>query len=210
MYCPSAFREDRPEVLHAFIRSYPLGLLVSHGATGLMANLIPLVLKTENSERGVLRAHMARANPQWRELDDQRVLVVFRGPDAYVSPSLYATKKETGKVVPTWNYAMVQARGKCRLQDRSEWLSDQLEALTTTREAMRAQPWSVSDAPRDFIEAQKRAIVGFEIEIEVLEGKWKVSQNQPEVNRRSVAAALSTDDGTRDMARFVRVYGKLD
>jgi transcriptional regulator len=210
MYCPSFFREDRPEVHHAFIRRYPLGLLISHGSTGLVANALPFVLKTGDGERGVLQAHMARANPQWQELDDQAVLVVFRGPDAYVSPSLYATKRETGRVVPTWNYAMVQARGRASIQDRSDWLTPQLDALTTAREATRVQPWSVTDAPPDYIEAQKRAIVGIEIEIAVLEGKWKVSQNQPEANRRSVVAGFSLDDSTREMAELVKSYGKLE
>ncbi|GAC1660637.1 MAG: FMN-binding negative transcriptional regulator [Candidatus Dormibacteraceae bacterium] len=210
MYCPALFREDRLEVQHGFIRSHPLGLLISHGSTGLVANLLPFVLKTGDSERGVLQVHMARANPQWRELDEQAVLVVFRGPDAYVSPSLYATKEETGKVVPTWNYAMVQARGKARLRDQSDWLTPQLNALTTAREATRPQPWSVADAPSDYIEAQKKAIVGVEIEIAMLEGKWKVSQNQPEANRRSVVAGFSRDDSTREMAGLVRSYGKLE
>jgi transcriptional regulator len=209
MYCPSQFREDRLEVQHALIRSHPLGLLVSHGPSGLVANLIPFVLRTGDSERGVLQAHMARANPQWRELDNQSVLVVFQGPDAYVSPSLYATKRETGKVVPTWNYTIVQARGKARLQE-SPWLSSQLSALTSAREAARTRPWSVTDAPSDYIEAQKKAIVGFEIEIAVLDGKWKVSQNQPETNRRSVAEGFAADEGTREMADLVRSYGKLD
>src|SRR5690349_15740045 len=120
MYCPSLFREDRLEVQHALIRSRPLGLLISHGSGGLLANLVPFVLKTGDSERGVLQAHMARANPQWRELHDQAVLVVFRGPDAYVSPSMYATKEQTGKVVPTWNYVMVQARGIAKLRDQKD------------------------------------------------------------------------------------------
>jgi len=210
MYCPSVFGEDRREVQHAFIRSHPLGLLISNASTGLVASLLPFVLKTGDSERGVLQAHMARANPQWRELDDQPVLVVFRGPDAYVSPSLYATKKATGKVVPTWNYALVQARGKVKLRDYSDWLTPQLNALTTAREESRPEPWSVTDAPPDYIDAQKRAIVGIEIEIAVLEGKWKVSQNQPESNRQSVAAALGKDERTHEMAQLVRTYGKLD
>jgi transcriptional regulator len=210
MYCPTLFREERLEVLHGFIRSHPLGLLISQGPTGLLANLLPFVLKSGDSERGVLQAHLARANPQWREIDGQSVLVVFRGPDAYVSPSLYATKKQTGRVVPTWNYAMVQARGTTRLRDHSDWLTPQLNALTTAREAGRPQPWSVADAPPDYIEAQKKAIVGIEIEIAELEGKWKVSQNQPEANRRSVIEGLSADEGTREMAELVRTYGKLE
>ncbi len=210
MYCPSQFREERLEVQHALIRSHPLGLLVSLGPSGLLANLIPFVLRTGDSERGVLQAHMARANPQWRELDGQSVLVVFQGPEAYVSPTLYATKRETGKVVPTWNYTMVQARGKARLQDRTAWLTPQLVALTTAREAARAQPWAVTDAPSDYIEAQKKAIVGIEIEIAGLEGKWKLSQNQPEANRRSVVAGFAAEEGTREMAELVRTYGRLD
>ena len=210
MYCPSLFREDRLEVLHALIRSHPLGLLISHGPSGLLANLLPFVLKTGGSERGVLQAHMARANPQWRELEGQDVLVVFRGTDAYVSPSLYATKHETGKVVPTWNYAMVQARGKVGLRDQVEWLTPQLSALTSGREANRPRPWAVTDAPADYIETQKKAIVGLEIEIAALDGKWKVSQNQPEANRRSVVAAFSMDESTREMAELVRTYGKLE
>lgn len=210
MYCPSLFREDRLEVQHAFIRSHPLALLISHGSSGLLANLLPFVLKTGDSERGVLQVHMARANPQWREIDDQSVLVVFRGPDAYVSPTLYATKEETGKVVPTWNYAMVQARGKARVRDQVDWLTPQLTALTTAREATRPAPWSITDAPPDYIEAQKKAIVGVEIEITALEGKWKVSQNQPESNRRSVAAAFGMDERTREMAELILSYGKLE
>jgi transcriptional regulator len=210
MYCPALFREDRLDVQHALIRSHPLGLLISHGPQGLIANLLPFILKSGDSERGVLQAHMARANPQWRELDAQDVLVVFKGTDAYVSPTLYVTKEETGKVVPTWNYAMVQVRGKARVRDQVEWLTPQLHALTTAREATRAHPWSISDAPADYIEAQKRAIVGLEIEIAVIEGKWKVSQNQPEANRRSVVAGLSQDAATRDMADLVRTFGKLE
>lgn len=210
MYCPTLFREERLEVLHAFIRSHPLGLLISQGSTGLLANLLPFVLKSGDGERGVLQAHMARANPQWRELDMQGVLVVFRGPDAYVSPSLYATKQQTGKVVPTWNYAMVQARGTARVRDQVEWLTPQLHALTAAREAGRPRPWAVTDAPPDYIEAQKQAIVGLEIAIAALDGKWKVSQNQPEANRRSVVAGLGADEATREMAELVRAYGKLE
>ena len=210
MYCPALFREDRLEVLHAFVRSHPLGLLISHGPSGLLANLLPFVLQAEGTERGVLQAHMARANPQWQELDEQPVLVVFRGADAYVSPSLYVTKKETGKVVPTWNYAMVQVRGKARVRDRVDWLTPQLHALTSGREATREHPWAVTDAPADYIEAQKKAIVGLELPIASIEGKWKVSQNQPEANRRSVVAAFSADESTREMAELVRSYGKLE
>ena len=210
MYCPAHFREDRPEVQQAFIRRHPLGLLISSGPNGLVANLLPFLLQPGDGTPGVLQAHMARANPQWRELDGQAVLVVFRGPDAYVSPSWYPTKQQTGKVVPTWNYAMVQARGMARLRDDGTWLTPQLHALTAAREASRPSPWSVGDAPADYFEAQKQAIVGIEIELTALDGKWKVSQNQPEVNRRSVAAGFESDERTREMAELVRAYGKLE
>ncbi|HLW25791.1 MAG TPA: FMN-binding negative transcriptional regulator [Steroidobacteraceae bacterium] len=210
MYCPPLFREDRRDILHAFVRNHPLGLLISHGTRGLLANLLPFELETGSHEREVLKAHIARANPQWRELDSQPVLVVFRGPDAYVSPSLYRTKKETGKVVPTWNYTMVQARGTAKLRDQGAWVADQIKTLTAAREARRAQPWAVSDAPGDYIEAQMKNIVGIEIELTALEGKWKVSQNQPESNRRSVAAAFSADEKTQEMAELVRTYGNVE
>ena len=210
MYCPSPFREDRLDVLHALIRDHPLGLLISHAGTGLLANLLPFVLTTGNDGHGVLQAHMARANPQWRQIDGQSVLVVFRGADAYVSPNLYATKNETGKVVPTWNYVMVQARGEARVRDQVDWLTPQLTTLTTEREASRAQPWSITDAPGDYIEAQKKAIVGVEIEIAAIEGKWKVSQNQPEANRRSVVAGFGGDASTREMAELVSSHGGLE
>jgi len=176
----------------------------------LVANLLPFELVDAEDGRLILQAHMARANPQWREIDQQPVLVVFRGPDAYVSPSLYVTKKETGKVVPTWNYAMVQVRGTVRMPDQDGWLASQLRRLTQGRETGRPEPWAVSDAPADYIEAQKRGIVGLEIAVSTIEGKWKVSQNQPEANRRSVAAAFEQDDRTRDMAELVRQYGKLE
>lgn len=209
MYRPSLFREDRPEILQAFIRSHPLGLLISVAASGLNANLLPFHLRPAvGGQHDTLQAHMARANPQWRELHDEEVLVVFRGPDAYVSPSLYPTKRETGRVVPTWNYVMVQARGRARIMDDSEWLARHLEALTASQEATRPEPWSPTDAPADYIEERMRAIIGIEIDVDGLEGKWKVSQNQPDANQIAVAAAFDQDPMTREMAELVRRRGK--
>ena len=139
MYTPALFREDRLDVLHEFIRSHPLGLLISSGPSGLMANLVPFHLKLRGgAAKGVLQAHLARANPQLREIDSQPVLVVFRGTHTYVSPSLYATKQESGKVVPTWNFTMVQVRGSAKVRDSGEWLTAQLHELTTEREQSRA------------------------------------------------------------------------
>lgn len=190
MYQPPLHREDRLDVQHDLIASHPLGLLISNCPEGILANSIPFLLQRPAGPFGTLHAHMARANPQWQTLDGQNVLVVFQGPQSYVSPSFYATKQETGKVVPTWNYAMVQARGVARLITDPTWLDSQIDALTRRHESHRAKPWAVSDAPRAFIEAQLRGIVGLEIEIAAIEGKWKVSQNRPEADRRGVAAGL--------------------
>jgi transcriptional regulator len=191
MYQPPAFREDRPEVQHALIRKHPLGLLITSGPAGLLANLFPFLLDAGGAEKGTLRLHMARANPQWRELEAvEECLVVFQGPQDYVTPSWYATKRETGKVVPTWNYATVHAWGRPRVMNDDAWLRKQIEDLTASREAQRAAPWAVSDAPEDFVAMQMRAIVGIEIPILRIEGKWKMSQNRPAADRAGVIAGF--------------------
>jgi transcriptional regulator len=187
MYQPPAFREDRLEVQHALIRAHPLGLLISAGPGGLMANLLPFLVDSDNGGRGTLRVHMARANPQWREFETlEECLVVFQGPQDYVTPSWYATKRETGKVVPTWNYATVHAWGRPRVMNDEVWLRRQIEDLTHSRETLRPAPWAVDDAPADFVAMQMKAIVGIEIEIGRIEGKWKMSQNRPEPDRAGV------------------------
>jgi transcriptional regulator len=207
MYQPAHHREDRLDVQHALIQSHPFGLLISSGADGLLANAIPFILQPTLGSLGTLEAHMARANDQWRDIDGQHVLVVFQGPQAYVSPSFYETKRETGKVVPTWNYAMVQVRGIARLRTDSAWLDKQIQALTTQHETSRTPSWAVSDAPRTYIESQLRGIVGMEIEIAAIDGKWKVSQNRPEADRRGVADGLSQSNPA--MADLVKRYGNI-
>jgi transcriptional regulator len=207
MYQPAHHREDRLEVQHGLIESHPFGLLISSASEGLLANALPFLLQRTLGRLGTLQAHMARGNSQWHDLDGQKVLVVFQGPQAYVSPSLYATKRESGKVVPTWNYAMVQARGVARLRTDPAWLDAQIAALTSRQEASRAPRWAVGDAPRTFIESQLRGIIGIEIEIEAIEGKWKVSQNRPEADRRGVAEGLAHDEPA--MAELVRRYGNI-
>lgn len=188
MYCPPAFAEDRPDVMAALIRANPLGLLISVGPDGPTANAVPFDLGAD----GRLRAHLARANPQLAEIAaNGAVLVVFQGEHSYISPSLYATKQQTGKVVPTWNYLMVQARGHARLMPDAEWLRDQVGALSTQMEQDRADPWAVSDAPESYISSQLRGIVGLEIELTTMQGKWKASQNRVEADRTGVASALS-------------------
>src|ERR1700730_14919524 len=192
MYQPPAFREDRPEIQHALIRKHPLGLLITAGPAGLLANLFPFLLDAEGTEKGTLRLHIARPNPQWRELEAvEECLVVFQGPQDYVTPSWYATKRETGKVVPTWNYATVHAWGRPRVMNDDAWLRRQIEDLTLSRESHRAEPWKVDDAPADFVTAQMRAIVGVEIVISRIEGKWKMSQNRPPADRLGVIAGFS-------------------
>ncbi|OYU19404.1 MAG: transcriptional regulator [Rhodobacteraceae bacterium PARR1] len=208
MYQPTQHREDRLSVQHDLIEAHPFGLLISTGAEGILANGLPFLLQRGSGDKGRLQAHIARANPQWAGLDGQEVLVVFQGPLTYVTPGFYETKRETGKVVPTWNYAMVQARGVARVQADTAWLDTQIAALTDRHEAAQAEPWEVSDAPRAYIEAQLRGIVGIEIDIRQLEGKWKVSQNRPEGDRLGVAQGLA--DAHPEMAALVRRYGHLD
>ena len=207
MYQPLPHRQEQLEAQHALIRAHPLGLLVSHGAEGLEANSIPFLIDPQASRLGTLQAHMARANGQWRNLSEaSEVLVVFQGADHYITPSWYQTKRETAKVVPTWNYVMVQARGRPRVIDDPAWLRKQIEALTNANERPRAAPWAVGDAPDDFIAMQIKAIVGLEIEIADIAGKWKASQNRPAADRLGVVAGLEElgDEASRAMAGIVR------
>jgi len=195
MYQPPHFREDRLEIQHGLIRTYPLGLLVSAGADGLVADPLPFVLDEQASDKGTLRCHLARANPHWRALQAvAECLVVFKAPDAYISPSWYPTKRETGAVVPTWNYVTVHAWGRPTVIEDEAWLRRQIEALTEQQERGFPEPWHVSDAPPTFIAGQLRGIVGIEIPIARIEGKWKLSQNRPERDRAGVAAALQAHD----------------
>jgi transcriptional regulator len=199
MYTPEHFDESRPEVLHALMREHPFGLLVTQSSSGLAANGIPFLFDAQRGPLGTLRAHVARANPVWREArTDVESLVVFQGPQAYVSPSWYATKARTGMVVPTWNYMMVQARGRLQVRDDPQWLLQLVSELTERHESGRDAPWKVADAPETYIQGLLKAIVGLEIELASLDGKWKVSQNRPAADREGVVSGL-VQQGT-DMA----------
>ena len=195
MYAPSHFEETRLEALHALIDAHPLGTLVTHvtnvtnGAAGLEADHIPfeIAAPTPGAPFGTLRAHVARANPLWRQAG-AGVLVVFQGPSAYVSPQLYLEKPVSGKVVPTYNYAVVHAHGVLRAIEDPTWMLALLERLTAQHEAVRAAPWAVRDAPPAFIAALLEAIVGIEVPIARLQGKWKMSQNRPRADQAAVAA----------------------
>ncbi|MDR3612424.1 MAG: FMN-binding negative transcriptional regulator [Candidatus Obscuribacterales bacterium] len=209
MYTPQYFQEERLDVLHSLVQSNPLGLLVSNGVEGPLATSIPFHLVDDGSKFGSLQAHLARANPHWQSIDGQQILVVFQGPNAYVSPKWYPSKEEHGMVVPTWNYAMVQARGVARVIDDALWLKTQITALTNEQEAGSSLPWKVSDAPEKFIDAQIKAIVGIEIKVDHLEGKWKVSQNRAVEDRQGVFENLQAA-GNVEMADLVRQYGGLE
>jgi transcriptional regulator len=194
MYLPPSFREDDPETLFALIRSHPLGTLVVAGAGGLEATPLPFLVDAaagNAGESGLLRAHLTRANPILAALAGATdCLVVFGGTEGYVTPSWYASKQETGRVVPTWNYAAVHVHGRPRVICDPAWLRAQLDALTASQEGRRPAPWSVGDAPADYLAAQMQAIVGVEIAITRLEGKWKMSQNRSAADRRGVIAGL--------------------
>ena len=204
MYCPAHFSESRPEALHALMREHPLATLVTMGESGLNADHVPLILETAADGSAVLHGHVARANPMWKTLRaDVEALAIFHGPEAYITPSWYPTKREHGKAVPTWNYAVVHARGPLRIIHDADWLRTQVESLTQRQESAFAEPWAVSDAPADYIEKMLAAIVSIEIAVKSLEGKWKSSQNQPEGNRDGVIAGLC-ESGKTDAAALIK------
>lgn len=206
MYLPEQFKESRVEVMHALMREHPLAVLVALGSDGLNANHLPIEIDPEPAPFGTLRGHVARANPLWRDhAADVEALVVFQGPAGYVTPSWYPTKRETGKVVPTYNYVVVHAYGRMRIVEDAAWLRSLVERLTGRFEATRTVPWQVSDAPSDYIDAQLRAIVGIEIPIARLLGKWKMSQNKSVADREGVLQGLRAADDTdaQALARLV-------
>lgn len=204
MYLPKHFEETRVEVLHQLIHAHPLGALVTLTPGGLDANHIPFEVDPEPLPFGTLRGHVARANPVWREFSRETdALVIFQGPGTYISPAWYPTKQETGRVVPTWNYAVVHVHGPLRVIDDKAWLRDFVTKLTNRHEAARREPWHVTDAPADYIDRQLGAIIGLEIPIARLVGKWKMSQNRPAQDRAGVVDGLS-QTGDAAIADLVR------
>lgn len=201
MYNPSHFREERLPVLHAAIRQTRLCSLVTLCSDGLEASHIPILLEAEEGAHGTLYGHLARTNPQWKQTDKgMAALALFVGPDAYVSPSWYAAKAEHGKVVPTWNFVTVHARGTIEFFDDRARLLPLVTKLTDKHEGKRADPWAVSDAPADFIDGFLKAIVGFRLPIDKIEGKWKLSQNRSEADQRGVIAGLNAEGNYADKA----------
>ena len=195
MYQPPHFRIDDAERMHELIRAHPLGLLITAGIDGLLANPVPFVVVREGDAVD-LRCHLARPNAQWQAIEKgAEALVVFQGEGAYVTPSWYATKKETGKVVPTWNYMIVQARGIATTYHDAAWLRAQIDLMTDAQEKQRAEPWAVADAPELFTAAQMRGIVGVNIRVTDMQGKFKLSQNRNEADRAGVVAGLGEEEG---------------
>jgi transcriptional regulator len=191
VYIPKVNEEKRVPVLHALMQAHPLASLVTMSSSGLFASHIPMVLEADGSEFGVLKGHISRANTQWRDLTpDVDALAIFAGPQHYISASWYPGKHEHGKEVPTWNYAVVHAYGRLRVIHEADWLLKHLEGLTDIHEASSAVPWKVSDAPEAFIQTLLNGIVGFELPVRRLEGKWKVSQNRNERDRSAVVEGL--------------------
>jgi len=203
MYLPPHFREDRLDVQHALIRERPLGTLLTAGPAGLLANHVPFLIYPDDGPLGTLRAHLARANPQLAELTGvTECLAIFHGPEDYISPGWYPSKRETGKVVPTWNFVTVHAWGPPRVIDDVSWLRRQVEDLTDMHEARQPTPWRVEDAPADYLATMLNAIVGVEIPIARIEGKWKMSQNRSDSDRAGIRAGLRAQ-GKDDFAAAI-------
>jgi transcriptional regulator len=206
MYLPPSFEESRPEVLRDLMTRHPLATVVTLGANGLDANHLPLLYQADPAPHGTLVGHVSRANRVWRDARlDVDALAIFHGPQGYITPAWYPSKAETGKVVPTWNYIVVHAYGRLRFQDDPAWLRRHVEALTATHEAVQTAPWSVSDAPSDYIDSLIKGIVGFELTITRLLGKWKLNQNKTDAERGGLVRAMREhgDADTTTMAELI-------
>lgn len=209
MYTPSHFEEFRESALHALMRAHPLAALVTQTSVGIDAEHIPLLVLKSSEANTVLHGHVARANPFWQEVGDgSEILAIFQGSNRYISPKWYPSKQQHGKVVPTWNYLVVHARGKIQWNQDPVWLRKHLESATETHEDS-DQPWQVSDAPTDFVERMLSAIIGFEILISDLKGKWKLSQNRSKEDRLGVIAGLK-NQSSASAAEMLRWMGDED
>ena len=210
MYLPKHFEERDPQRLRSFIQRYPLGSLVTATESGLDANHIPFVFAGTGSAVGTLHGHIARANPLWREgARDAPAFVIFQGPNSFISPSWYPSKRENARVVPTWNYAVVHVHGVLRFVDDPAWVRSHVEALTREHEEKRDPPWAVTDAPADFVEKMVAAVVGIEISITELVGKWKVSQNRSAADRVGVIEGLEGEASASSVAMAASIKQTL-
>lgn len=204
MYLPEKFAESRPEELFRLMREHPLGMLVTHTSSGLEADHLPFVLDEGRGTSGTLLAHVARANPIWREVGDGvEVLVVFRGAQGYISPNWYPSKQETHRHVPTWNYEAVHAHGRIHVRDDEKFVRGVVARLTRAHEATEPRPWKMTDAPEDYIVEQLGHIVGIEIELTRVEGKRKLSQNREPRDFESTVSALE-ERGREELASAMK------
>jgi transcriptional regulator len=208
VYCPAHFVEQDTDILLHLIEQYPLGCLIAATPTGLVADHVPLLHESGSGVYGKLLGHVARNNPLWQYPAEQELLVIFQGPSRYISPNWYASKKEGGKVVPTWNYAVVHVYCSLRALHEPAAILSILERLTQQHEAGQAHPWKISEAPPDYIERMLNNIVAIELSIHRLEGKWKVSQNQPVNNLQSLVQGLLAQGGDESvlMAQLVQKH----
>ena len=207
MYLPKHFEQTDRAQLAALMAAHPLATLVTRSGDGFTADHIPLMYDATQGDHGLLRGHVARANPLWREAAGHDVLAIFSGPQTYITPSWYPSKAATAKVVPTWNYAVVHAQGTLRAIEEAPWLHGLVSDLTQRHEGPRAHPWHVSDAPDDYVQQMLRAIVGIEIPLTALVGKWKVTQNRSEADRLGVVTGLSGEAGENAAAMAALVKG---
>lgn len=194
MYIPKKFKQENIEELVALIQEYSFATLVVHSEQGIEAIHLPVLLE-QQGEAFVLKAHIAKANDVWKRVQNgDDVLVIFNGPNCYVSPNHYPTKAEHGKAVPTWNYAVVHVKGEISFIHDSDWILSIVDELTSKHEAGSSAPWSIADAPAEFIDKMLSAVVGINIDVASIVGKWKLSQNQPEINQQGVIQGLSSID----------------
>ncbi len=208
MYQPDHFRVDDLPQMHALMRQRPFAALISGGEMGLYATHLPTVLKDEGSF-GLIECHLARANPHWKELaKGEEALMIFQGPEGYITPNWYASKAEHGKVVPTWNYAVVHAYGRPEVVSDKDWLRRHVAELTAQQETHEARPWTLSDAPESYVEVMLRGIVGFRFPVTRLEGKWKMSQNRESKDRAGVVQGLGDRDRGDDLELAALVAGR--
>lgn len=212
MYNPPHFETHDVAQMHALMVAHPLGTWITQVDGRLVVNHLPFLLDARRGAHGTLTGHVSRANPAWMTAADSESVVVFHGAQAYITPTWYATKAETGKSVPTWNYAVVHARGTARVIDDTEWLRAHVAALTQHHEAREMVPWDVGDAPADYIASQLKGIVGIEIPIDRFDGKWKMSQNRTASDRQGVVRGLEQrgDDTSVAVAAAVRERGRSE
>jgi transcriptional regulator len=209
MYRPDHFLVDDVPQMHALMRARPFAVLVSSGAAGLEATHLPTVLK-DDGQRGVVECHLARANPHWKELaEGNEALMIFQGPEGYITPNWYPSKGQDGKVVPTWNYAVVHAHGRAEIMIDTDWRLRHVTELTAQQERFEAKPWAPADAPKTYVDAMLRGIVGFRFVITRLEGKWKMSQNREMRDRKGVVNGLGIRAHSDDLEMAALVSRQL-